>query len=69
MRPFYREILVSLGLAATIITVCVIAIALGVLLSFKLDGGNESLAAAFAAGIAVLVLLLLAIWWNKRKAT
>jgi membrane protein implicated in regulation of membrane protease activity len=68
MGTWYREILISLGLAGSVVTICIIGIAFGVLLSFKVDSGNASLAAAFAVGFVVVVLLLLRRWGNRRKA-
>jgi hypothetical protein len=68
MGSWFREIAVSLGFAAGVLAIGGMAIAFGVLISLKIDHGNEWIAAAAAAGLILFLILVARLWWTWKRS-
>jgi len=60
---WFREILLSAAVAVRTIAVFAVAVAFGVVVAIKIDGGNLWVAAALAAGLLLFVVLPVRLWW------
>jgi hypothetical protein len=63
-----REILLSAGIAARAIAVFAAAVAFGVLVVIKVGEDNLWIAAVIAAGVLLLVVLPVRLWWITRSS-
>jgi hypothetical protein len=67
MANWYREVLVSVSVAARVVAIFAVAVVLGVLVSLKLGNGNLWIATAAAAGLLLFIVLPIRLWWLRRR--
>jgi hypothetical protein len=68
MANWYREVLVSLSVAARVVAIFAVAVVFGVLVSLKIGNGNLWIAATAAASLLLFVVLPIRLWWLRKRA-